>query len=479
MGVGDALSGVFGGGNDYASSGRYVLPPTLGAPGSTPQQQYQNYQKQNASYGNAALPSNTLNFGQSNQVNGWQNNLGGDLQNRMGQNIDFGSQGSMGQQQGLINQILAQGQGQGPNPAMDQLRMTTDQNAMQGNALIASQRGVDPGLAARLASQNVAGANQQAAGQAALQSAQQQLGAQQLGGQLLGQQIGQQTNQAGLNAQNQQQYASLLANQLAQQRGQDIQQATAQGQAGLGLLAQRQGAQQNYQNLTNNAYNNMNNINAGVAAQNAQTSGAYGQGAMNGLSSAVQSGAMMLSHGGEVNPFVGHVAQKLAGGGTAQAYLGFQNENPMMNFMAPTIDAKTIGNSLSMNGDLKNKIMSAFSSQGGAMGDFGGASSLGSSLGGAGAVAMVSEGGKIQGKAKVDADSPKNDNVPALLSPGEVVIPRSALESAEDAHAFLDRIIKKNEGPSYKDIMRSKEKNHNMSHGGEMESCRMCNGGRM
>src|SRR5256885_10712403 len=41
------------------------------------------------------------------------------------------------------------------------------------------------------------------------------------------------------------------------------------------------------------------------------------------------------------------------------------------------------------------------------------------------------------------SDSKKNDNVPALLSPGEVVIPRSAMDSPEDAHAFLDKILAK------------------------------------
>lgn len=42
-------------------------------------------------------------------------------------------------------------------------------------------------------------------------------------------------------------------------------------------------------------------------------------------------------------------------------------------------------------------------------------------------------GGKVDGKASVKGDSVKNDKVHALLSPGEVVIPRSVMQSADPA----------------------------------------------
>jgi hypothetical protein len=91
---------------------------------------------------------------------------------------------TVGQMGGLTNQLLAQGRGEGPNPALDQLRMTTDSNVRQANALAASQRGSNPGALARLAGQTASTANQQAAGQAALQRAQQTLAAQQAAGTL-------------------------------------------------------------------------------------------------------------------------------------------------------------------------------------------------------------------------------------------------------------------------------------------------------
>lgn len=49
----------------------------------------------------------------------------------------------------------------------------------------------------------------------------------------------------------------------------------------------------------------------------------------------------------------------------------------------------------------------------------------------------LAHGGAVPGKAPVKGDSAKNDTVPAMLSPGEVVIPRSALGSPDKLLAFL------------------------------------------
>jgi hypothetical protein len=40
-------------------------------------------------------------------------------------------------------------------------------------------------------------------------------------------------------------------------------------------------------------------------------------------------------------------------------------------------------------------------------------------------------GGHVPGKAKVKGNSYKNDNVKALLSPGEIVIPRSVTQGKD------------------------------------------------
>jgi hypothetical protein len=72
-------------------------------------------------------------------------------------------------------------------------------------------------------------------------------------------------------------------------------------------------------------------------------------------------------------------------------------------------------------------------------------------LGGLGAA--LSAGGQVPGRANVDADSPQNDTVPALLSPGEVVIPREALDSVDTAHAFLDKILARKQVRGYGDVL--------------------------
>jgi hypothetical protein len=49
-------------------------------------------------------------------------------------------------------------------------------------------------------------------------------------------------------------------------------------------------------------------------------------------------------------------------------------------------------------------------------------------------------GGEVEGEAKVEGDSLENDTKPHLLSPGEIVIPRSAAKDRDSAMAFLDAL---------------------------------------
>lgn len=79
----------------------------------------------------------------------------------------------------------------------------------------------------------------------------------------------------------------------------------------------------------------------------------------------------------------------------------------------------------------------------GAAGSLGGGLLAGPVGGGAGKVLAetlaLSKGGHVPGEAKVAGDSLKNDTVPALLSPGEIVIPRSAAHSFPKAVEFLEK----------------------------------------
>jgi hypothetical protein len=50
-------------------------------------------------------------------------------------------------------------------------------------------------------------------------------------------------------------------------------------------------------------------------------------------------------------------------------------------------------------------------------------------------------GGVISGQARVSGDSKKNDTVPTMLSPGEIVIPRSHANDPGKAKAFIDQLF--------------------------------------
>lgn len=94
-------------------------------------------------------------------------------------------------QNALAQQLQTQAAGGGPNPAAQQLKNAVAQNAASNSALAASQRGINPGLAARNAMEANANQNQQAAGTAAQLGQQQALNAQQQLGGLLNTQVGQ------------------------------------------------------------------------------------------------------------------------------------------------------------------------------------------------------------------------------------------------------------------------------------------------
>lgn len=220
------------------------------------------------------------------------------------------SQQVQGQQQALAQALVAQSRGQGPNPALLQLKQTTDQNAQAAAGLAASQRGMNPALARQMAVEAQTNANQTAGGQAAVLGAQQQLAA---------------TGQLG------QLYGTM-------------------GQQGL-----------EQQQLMDNSNIETQKINAGVGSQNAQTSGQMMGGLMQGAGAL---GASALSNQGSTPP--------------------------------PSTGPST-----------------------------------------------YARGGQIPGRAQVSGDSKTNDTVPAMLSPGEIVIPRSHAENAQMAKEFIDELMSK------------------------------------
>lgn len=327
--------------------------------------------------------------------------------------------GLTGQQQDLATALLAQSQGQGPNLAAEQTRQALQQAQAQQAGAIASQKGISPALAARLASQGSAQMRAQAAGQAGLTQAQQQLGAQQALGGLYGQMAGQQLQNIGLV-----------------------------NQANLG-------AQQ---------------INAAIAAQNAAAQQQATSGLLGGLAAGTKS--FFGSDGGTVPHFAqGGKVQHMANGGTASQNIAYQMAQnagiPMygsgMDFQSGMQAGQDIGSTLKKMknaGGAQSQMMA-----GGPM-DVGGASELAPmammaadggkvpdhlmpiaqiyhnyAMGGA-THHLKDQGGHVPGQAKVKGDSPKNDTVPAMLSPGEIVIPRSIVQSQKPEEKAADFVAK-------------------------------------
>lgn len=65
-----------------------------------------------------------------------------------------------------------------------------------------------------------------------------------------------------------------------------------------------------------------------------------------------------------------------------------------------------------------------------------------SQFGGLGGNLQYSHGGEIPGKAKVAGDSPENDTVPIMASPGEIVIPRTFAHDPDLSKAYVNFIHK-------------------------------------
>lgn len=306
-----------------------------------------------------------------------------------------------GQQQNLANTLLQQSQGQGPNVALNQLNQTTGQNVANQAALMASQRGAsaNAGLLARQAGQVGAQAQQQAAGQGATLQAQQQLAAQGA----LAQQQGAMANQA-LSGESIRQGALASQNQAAIQA-----QLGAQG------------------------------INAGISGQNASAMGKLTGGLMGGAAA-----AFGLAKGGQVPHF--------AGGGV----MGMENY-AMPNITMPGFNAPSDSGSNQGANALGNSL-------GKYLGSGGGSSAAGGLMAGGAADAVTElaplalmaskgaqvpfstalvQGGNVPGKAEVKGNSEDNDTVPAMLSPGEVVLPRSVTQAPDvekKAVEFLEHL---------------------------------------
>lgn len=323
------------------------------------------------------------------------------------------------QQQTLGQQLLNQSNGAGPNPALAQLNQTTGANVANQAALAASARGAssNPALIARLAATQGAGIQQNAVGQAATLNAQQQL-----------------------NAENSLQNLYSTAGNEALQ-GESIEQG-GQASQNSAITSGQLGASQ---------------INANISGQNAKQAG----GILSGITNAVGD---LFYDGGEV--------KKYASGG---AVSGIQNYAmpalptiPMQQFdpvqIIPTIKRPPPPVSVAADplaGGPGDTLLDSQVSPGGEMGTD---SPLLMTASNGGQVpfskALMANGGKVKGKEVVSGNSPKNDDVPALLSAGEVVLPKSvtqAKDAPQKAAEFLRHLQEEKKGKGYGGVLSAKK----------------------
>jgi hypothetical protein len=343
-----------------------------------------------------------------------------------------GSQQGLGQQQQLIsalqgqngiqnqsnvyNQMQGVANGTGPNPAQAMLANQTGANQANQAAQAAAMRGSsgNVGLMQRGVGQQGSNIQQQAAGQGAALQANQSLNAL---GQLGGMANNQVQNQMG------------AVNSFNQSQQNEQQQLLNANQGVNNANVQMQG--------------NMNSTNQQMAANNAKnTAGGIG-GLLGGLGSVA--GTMF---GPAVTAIGGAIGNAIGGGGSS-------NE-PSSNDMSGGFSKYAGGSIPNADGSDASHYKSNKKLDKVPMKDrypehiehmqtlyHGGYTQK--------APMPMKQGGPVPGQAEVRGDSPKNDTVQAKLSPGEVVIPKSVMESKDpvgEASKFVAALMKKKGGAS-------------------------------
>lgn len=406
-------------------------------------------------------PITKQNFGQQIGQNQWQ------------------QQQTYGNQNNLANQLLAQSQGQGPNPAQAQFAQNTANNVATQGAQQAGQRGASSnvGLMARQVGQQGAATQQQAAGQAATLQAQQQLTAQQQEAGVLNNMAnqslqGESIEQGGQAAQNSAITTGSLGSQQinAQTSGQNAQNVNATQGGFLSSIGSVLG-------LAKGGVVPKKYADGGIAdysstntpmPQYGQTSQAPAQSKPDGLASKLADGGIAgyaTPSNPNINVGINHsasAAPALSGGPLKRLFGGTGEHAPDQT------DEGAEEGYLDADASLGTGSEVSAGATGGA--EAGGATAGGE---GAGAAALLaSKGGKISfsktllngggvpGKAQYSGDTKKNDTVPTLLSPGEEVIPRS-ITMSKDAPAkaaeFVRHLQAKQGKGGYGDVVSAKK----------------------
>lgn len=380
-----------------------------------------------------------------------------------------------GQQQGLANQYQAVANGQGPNPAQNMLNQSTGQNVANQAALMAGQRGAgaNVGLMARQAGQAGAGIQQNAVGQAATMQSQQQLnalaglGAQQ---QAMGNTYNNVAGIAGQQIGAQQAGQAALANQANQQVGQQMGATTGYSQGLQNEQAQMLGAAGAQNSAKVGAQSSMNSANSSMANTEMGNQGSLVGGLLKG-------GAAIagLAGGGVVHMATGGVAPPIQGPSSSfgQFLSGWTGAGQPINSMGSDYNYMGSGNGNKaleeglgdVGSAIKNRMydpnatpdaggfaqlptegpqMEGAAPQGQMNGFMSPAPQLGPEMARGG---LASKGGNVAAKtpdqkAVKSGNSYDNDKIPAMLSEGEVVIPREVMQSGDPVRGAADFVAK-------------------------------------
>lgn len=364
-----------------------------------------------------------------------------------------GLQDVYGRQATTANTLEDISEGRGPNPAMAALNQRTGENVANQAALMAGQRGAgaNVGMMARQAAQQGGNLQQQAVGQGATMQAQQSLNA-----------LGQMGTQQSQMAATQSALGNLGTTQVgAGQTALGAQAAQANTQAGNQIGAANQAVQGNIQNVGQQlgAAGNFNQAaTAGQASVNAANSALAQQGMKNKadivggvLNGAGAASMAAFAEGGEIGefdmtapqaqPLPGPITappqsqsptQQFLGGGSSAAYLTPDTPTPTSGMSSWGSFMKNLSNPASQDSALKQGaskgaqgLMGALMAQGG----------LAAQGGGVNAISPAQA-------ATVPGNSYANDKIHAVLSEGEVVIPRSIMLGKDPVRGAADFVAK-------------------------------------
>ncbi len=343
---------------------------------------------------------------------------------RLGAAIDQGASNEIRQRQmTLADQLAAQAAGQGPSLAQAQLNQATTRNLAQMAALAASARGgASGGLGMRGLQAQQASVASQAARDAALARIQEQMQArQQLSGVL--------DQTRGVDAQLAQQQASIEQNQRALN---DAQSRFYQG-ALMDADNRQAEAMMDYEKLKSAQHAALESARSGAYSSGAQRRGDLIGGIGAGVAAAFSDKRLKknIKDGGK--DAMSMMEKYYSGGAVGLPPI---DATPAAE-PAKDDDEKDKKSSFEKFYEGYQKHSSASQS-----GHEKAGKAIGQGLGSLTKMLAASKGMLVPGKAEVEGDSPKNDRVPVLTSPGEVIMPRTvaASDDPKKVMEFLDKV---------------------------------------